>query len=381
MIEYWIWLTQREHFGAKGCLRLLMDFGTPEAVFSADRDALSRIDGLTAPQVESLLDKDLTAARKTLQLCFEKGIQIVTLHEKNYPAVLRAIDDPPTVLYYLGKLPEFEDRPVIGIVGSRNASAYGCATAERLGYELGCGGCTVVSGLAKGIDAAATRGALKSTDRVVAVLGCGVERIYPRENADLYRALCERGCILSEYPPETPPVPENFPPRNRIISGLSDGVLVVEAAKKSGSLITAERALEQNRDVFAVPGNIGNPACEGTNRLLQNGAFLVQSAQDVLSAYEYRYPQTISSAKASAPKPEKPIDIDIPINYIDLKEIPKDLPEDALAVLLALGTDTLAMDDLIAASGLSAGTAIGAVTMLEVKGLVQRLAGKRFRRL
>lgn len=376
MLEHWIWLSLRGHLGAKGAERLLAAFGSPEAVFEADRTSLLQSGCVSSAMLPALLDKSLDEAQRIVSDCTKKHIHILTLHDEAYPSSLRAVDDPPTVLYMLGSLPALEERPAIGIVGARSASAYGISAAESIGKGFAQGGGIVVSGLAKGIDAAATRGALSASDNVIAVLGCGVDRIYPRENADLYRALCERGCILSEYPPQTAPLPANFPPRNRIISGLSDGVLIVEAASKSGSLITAERALVQNRDIFAVPGNIGIACHEGSNRLLQQGAYPVLSAQDILNAYEFRYPQL----EQVQTKREIPIDIDIPDNYIDLKEIPQDLPEEGRAVMLALGTDTLQMDELIAASGLSASAALCAVTLLEVKGLVQRLAGNRFRR-
>lgn len=384
MIEYWIWLSMRNKVGAKTVLTLLEQFGTIEAVYQATRDQLIHVHGMNEAMLSSLLDKDLLSAQKVLSDCFERGIQIVTLHEDRYPSVLRAINDPPLVLYYLGKFPELENRPVISIVGSRIASAYGLSNAERLGYMLHRGGCTIVSGMAKGIDGAAMRGALKAGNRVIAVLGCGVDRIYPRENEDIYNELSVRGCIVSEYPPKTAPLAEHFPVRNRIISGLSDGIVVVEAAKSSGSLITAEHALEQNRDVFAVPGNIGLASCVGSNRLLKNGAELVESATDILQAYSYRYPDAIYNEPDQSYKQEmteKTIDIDKTINYIDLNEISSELSEEGIAVLKALGTASPTMDELIEQSGLCASKAISTITLLEIKGYVQRLAGNRFRRI
>lgn len=380
MIEYWVWLSNRKNVGARTAAALLEAFGTPQEVYRADRAQLLACDLVTPAMLDSLSDKSLLSANRILSDCAEKGVCILTLHDRDYPASLRAITDPPLLLYTLGTMPELEERPVIGIVGARSASAYGLSVAERMGYQLHAGGCTVVSGMAKGIDGAAMCGALKAGNRVIAVLGCGVDRIYPRENRDIYQELLTRGCIVSEYPPGTPPVPENFPPRNRIISGLSDGVLIVEAAKKSGSLITAESALEQNRDVFAVPGNIGLAACEGSNRLIRNGAELVQSSDDILQAYTYRY-DLDNAPVPSDTLPEKTIDIAKPITYIDAKAIPADLSPDCAAVMLAIGASTVTMDELIEASGLSAGKALGATTLLEVKGCIRRLAGNRFCRL
>lgn len=380
MIEYWIWLSTRSRVGPRTAAALLECFGTPEEVFLADRAALLQSQAVTPAMLPSLLDKSLLEANKILNACCENDIRILTMQEEAYPAALRAIADPPIVLYVKGSIPELEERPVIGIVGSRNASAYGLSVAEQLGYNLHAGSCTVISGMAKGIDGAAMRGALKSGDRVIAVLGCGVERIYPRENTDLYKELLTRGCILSEYPPGTPPLPENFPPRNRIISGISDGVLIVEAAKNSGSLITAEFALEQNRDIFAVPGNIGIAACEGSNRLLKNGAELVQSANDILEAYRFRYPDTVGAAPEAA-SPQKPMETDAPKQYIDINTLSGKLPPAAIEVLRGLGQDTLTMDELIDASGQGAGTVLSMLTLLEIKGFVQQLAGNRFCRL
>lgn len=380
MIEYWVWISTRQNVGARTAAALLEAFGTPEEVFRADREQLAASGCVTPSMLPSLLDKSLRETNRILSDCAAKGIRLLTLHEDAYPASLRAIADPPLVLYMLGNLPETEERPVIGIVGARSASAYGLSVAERMGYALHAGGCTVVSGMAKGIDGAAMRGALKAGNRVIAVLGCGVDRIYPRENKDLYNELLVRGCILSEYPPATPPVAENFPPRNRIISGLSDGVLIVEAAKKSGSLITAESALEQNRDVFAIPGNIGTPACEGSNRLICNGAELVLDASDILQAYAYRYDLPEEQTQPDS-IPEKTIDIDKSINYIDAKAIPEGLSPESETLIRTIGASTMTMDELIAASGMSAGKVLSCATLLEVKGFLRRLAGNRFCRL
>lgn len=382
MIEYWIWLSTRKWVGAKNALMLLSAFGTAEEVYRADREQLSHTVGVTAAMLPSLLDKNLLPSKRILSDCLAKNIQIATLHEQTYPAVLKAIDDTPPVLYYKGSLPDLEQHPVIGIVGARQASAYGLATAERFGYQLHKSGCVIVSGMAKGIDAAAMRGALKAGNRVIAVLGCGVDRIYPQENKDIYTELLTRGCIVSEYPPGTPPLRENFPPRNRIISGLSDGVLVVEAAKHSGSLITAKYALEQNRDVFAVPGSIGLVTNEGSNHLIQQGATLVQSANDIAEVYRYRYPDALTQTAEPTPAPaEKTIDIEQPINYIDLKEISGVLSAEGIAVLKAFETEPRTMDELTEQTGLTAGRVLSTLTLLEVKGYVQHLAGNRYRRL
>lgn len=381
MIEYWLWLSTREQIGIKGALALLDAFGSPEEIFFADSETLKNTAGVSPTMLPALLDKNLLSSKQILSSCYEKNIRILTLQDNDYPSALRAIDDPPLLLYCLGKLPYLEDRPVIGIVGARNASAYGCASAERLGYQLHSGGCTIISGMAAGIDSAAMRGALKAGDRVIAVLGCGVDVVYPRSGKELYRELLTRGCILSEYPPGTAPLAANFPPRNRIISGLSDGVLVVEAAKKSGSLITAECALAQNRDLFAVPGNIGVATCEGSNRLLQEGAALVQSSSDILDTYRYRYPETVYQEEPPRAETtaEKLIDIDKSIIYIDFNKITKEVSEDGAAVLRVLGTKELTLDELCAETELPAGKLLGTLTLLEIKGYLEHCAGSRYR--
>ena len=248
MLEYWLWLSGRRGLGVRGLRALLEQFGTPEAVYCAsDAEYPSGIrpDGRT-----SLADKELAPARQILQQCYRQCIHIVTLQDAVYPQRLKNIDDAPLVLYYQGVLPDFDAEPVIAMVGTRRASAYGLLQAKRLGYELGRYGAIVVSGGAAGIDTLALRGAVSSGTPPVAVFACGVDVDYPAANRSLFEDLRTNGCVMSELPPGTPPLPEHFPSRNRILSGLALGSVVVEAPKKSGALITARHALEQGRDVF-----------------------------------------------------------------------------------------------------------------------------------
>ena len=273
MLEYWLWLSGRRGLGVRGLRALLEQFGTPEAVYCAsDAEYPSDIrpDGRT-----SLADKELAPARQILQQCYRQCIHIVTLQDAVYPQRLKNIDDAPLVLYYQGVLPDFDAEPVIAMVGTRRASAYGLLQAKRLGYELGRYGAIVVSGGAAGIDTLALRGAVSSGTPPVAVFACGVDVDYPAANRSLFEDLRTNGCVMSELPPGTPPLPEHFPSRNRILSGLALGSVVVEAPKKSGALITARHALEQGRDVFTLPGNLGNPTCEGNIQLLKEGAILI----------------------------------------------------------------------------------------------------------
>ena len=291
---YWIWLSMLPGISEREKRYMLAYFGSPEDCYHGEEADFAGMEELHQSAAEALQNKDLTQARGILRLCEKYGIEILTFYDKRFPVVLRNIPDPPLVLYYRGKLPEFNTRPMIGVVGTRKASVYGLKSARQLGKELTQHGMLVVSGMAEGIDAMATWGALDACGTPVGVLGCGVDRIYPRCNRDLFRKMEHEGCLLSEYPPGTPPNRWQFPRRNRIISGLSCGVLVVEAPEKSGALITARQALEQGRDVYVVPGNIGVETCAGSNGLLRDGAVAVMSGWDIAGEYVYHYPSIIT---------------------------------------------------------------------------------------
>ena len=321
------------------------------------------------------------------------------------------------MLYYKGQLPDFDGSPVIGVVGTRKASAYGLQTAKRMGYQIGrCGG-IVVSGLAFGIDSMAMSGALTAGTPVVGVLGCGADVVYPPSNRGLFQDTAQYGCIISEFAPGTPPFGWNFPRRNRIISGLSCGVLVVEAPEGSGALITADRALEQGRDVFVVPGNIDIPTFVGSNGLIREGATPVSSGWDILCEYEALYPDKIRKDTAPAHQtaypdevkkvaseaekatrkvaqtpriPEKKenvkkdfakkgIDKEPVAPYIDLNDILPKLSAEEAAVVNALRQGERLVDDVIAETGLTTGKLLSSLTMLELKGILMRLPGKRIR--
>ena len=265
-------------------LRKLLDhFGECARVWKARPEDLQRVHGIgpvlarriaAACRDETLLEQELTLVRRA-------GVTLVTLEDAEYPKRLREIYDPPPVLYVRGAVSSLND-VAVAVVGSRRASRDGVKTAERLSYDLAACGITVISGLARGIDGAAHRGALKAQGRTLAVLGCGLARVYPPEHARLAGEIAERGAVISEYPMRTAPLAQNFPRRNRLISGLSLGVVIVEAAQKSGALITADCALEQGREVFAVPGPITRVTSEGTHALLKQGARLVTSVEDIL---------------------------------------------------------------------------------------------------
>jgi len=279
MLIHWIWLATRPHMTDWVKATLVRHFGDAESVYFAGD--YSGIEGLTQEGIEALKDRNLTPAEEILAQCDREGLQILTYQDAAYPKRLQNIPDPPLVFYYKGRLPDFDGLPLIGVVGTRRASAYGLTAAKRMGYQIArCGG-VVVSGMAAGIDGMSMKGALTAGGTVVGVLGCGADVVYPIGNRSLFSDTARYGCILSEFPPGTPPVKWNFPKRNRVISGLSCGVLVVEAPEKSGALITARQAADQGRDVFVVPGNIDVDTFVGSNRLLRDGATAVSSGWDI----------------------------------------------------------------------------------------------------
>jgi DNA processing protein len=262
--------------------KLLYAFGAPQNILAASRESLMAVEGVgekIAAEISALKEED--AAREFTRA--EKlGIKIITCIDREYPVNLKEIIDPPVVLYIKGQI-KAQDALGVAIVGSRKASFYGLSQAERLAGELSWRGVTVISGLARGIDTCAHRGALKYSGRTIAVIGSGFDRMYPEENNELMEAIAQQGAVVSEFPLATPPYGQNFVRRNRVISGLSLGVLVVEASRNSGALITADFALQQGRDVFALPGEIGVPTAYGTNRLIQDGAKSVLDVDDILA--------------------------------------------------------------------------------------------------
>ena len=414
MLVHWIWLAHRPGLTDRTKVALLRHFSDPEEIYFADGGAFDHLEELTEEARKALRDKDLRPAEEILAACRREKLHILTYRDAAYPARLKNISDPPVVLYYKGSLPDFDGSPVIGIVGTRKASAYGLQTAKRMGYQIGLCGGIVVSGMAFGIDGLAMAGALTAGQMTVGVLGCGADVVYPPSNRSLFEDVERYGCIISEFPPGTPPVKWNFPRRNRLISGLSCGVLVVEAPEKSGALITARQAAEQGRDVFVVPGNIDIPTCVGSNRLLRDGAIAVGSGWDVLSEYEAWYPDKIrredgtvhqaaypdevrraseEEAKtrkkvAQAPRlpgekentekesDKKVIDKDQSRPYIDLNDILPKLSDEERTIVAALRDGARLVDDVIAETGLTTGKMLACMTLLELKGILKRLPGK-----
>lgn len=390
MLVHWIWLSTRSGMSEREKYILLQHFEDPEDIF------YEKHFDVKPDAKESLLDKDLSAARKILDDCADLGIHICTLQDAAYPARLKNIADPPLVLYYKGRLPDFDSAPAVAIVGTRKASAYGLSTAQKMGYQIAKCGAIVVTGLAGGIDGAGAKGALMADGTVVGVLGCGADKVYPAYHKSLYADTEHQGCLITEFPPHTPPFGWNFPKRNRIMSGLSNGVLVVEAPEKSGALITARDAAEQGRDVFCVPGNIDVETFAGSNALLRDGATPVFCGWDVVSEYQGLYGDKVHPFTAAdyseksllkvAQKPltpdkspsfdrkkeKKPIDKSGKQPYSDIHDALT--PEQRKIVDLLKNGEKL-LDEIIAESGMSAQNVSSVVTMLQIKGIISKKAG------
>ena len=284
MLKYWVWLAELPRLKGPFRLALLRHFGSPEDIFFADREELLLAEDVPPGQAELALNRDLSAADRILADCQRLGQRILTIQDAEYPQRLRNIFDPPLVLYVKGRMPVMDEEAAIAVVGTRECTPYGTACGERLGRELAASGAVVVTGLARGVDSAAARGALRAGGSVVGVTGGGLDVVYPPENGDLYADVAATGVLLSEYPPGSPPDKAHFPVRNRIMSGLSVAALVVEAPGHSGALITARLALEQGREVYAVPGPIDAPDSVGCNRLIRDGAGLAAEGWDPAEA-------------------------------------------------------------------------------------------------
>lgn len=297
---YWVWLSCRIGASCGEFLRLFLKYESPYEIYMAEPSELAETEGVGERTLAALSDKSLEEASDIIGFCSRSGISILPYSDPAYPNRLRLLRDPPVLLYVKGKLPELDSRVAVAVVGTRRMSEYGRECAYRISYELGAAGVIVVSGMALGIDGTAACGALNGGGSTVAVLGCGVDIIYPREHAKLCEHIISGGAAISEYPPGTPPAGGNFPRRNRIISGLCQGVLVIEADMKSGAMITANHAAEQGRHIFAIPGNLGEENTEGTNKLIREGAIVVINTEDILGEYSYLYGKSIDMTRLSA---------------------------------------------------------------------------------
>jgi DNA processing protein len=352
--RYWIGFTLVKGVGAVRFQHLLEHFGNAEFAWEASPAELAEA-GLSLKLIERLValreKVDLSRIWDQIQ---SKDIQVLTWLDEAYPQRLREIEQPPPVLYLRGEL-SAEDDWAVAIVGSRRVTPYGRQVTEEIASFLAANGVTVVSGLARGVDALAHKAALKAGGRTLAVLGSGVDRIYPPENRALAELIFERGAVMSDYAPGTPPEASNFPPRNRIISGLSMAVVVVEAGETSGALITAEFAAEQGREIFAVPGNILAPQSKGTNKLIQQGALPLLSADDIMQALNLT---RVGQHKAAR------------------KALPADAVEAKL--LTTIGEEPLHVDEIRNQTGLPVEKVSATLVMMELKGMVRQVGNMHY---
>ena len=396
--EYWIWLQTALGAGANTA-DILSYFETPEKLYLAGSDEW-RLSGLfTEKRINALRNSTPSQTMAVFKECRAKGYTILTPDDVGYPDRLKNLPDMPLVLYGLGDCSVIKDELSIGMVGTRDASSYGIETAQKLSYRLAEAGATIVSGGALGIDSEAHAGAMLAKGRTFAFLGCGLSYAYLKENAALRRAITRYGALFSEYQPFAAPTRASFPIRNRLISGTTLGIVVIEAGVKSGSLITADRALEQGKDVFAVPGDIVRSSFDGTNHLIKNGAKPVFSADDILSEYEYKYGHLYDSEKASLSLNE--------LNYVDYRKPkakgektkitepvkqktsvadtkadstpPQGVSDDAKAVYKALSKGEMHIDDIVRATNMKMNTVLSSLTELEIFGAVEQMPGKKYK--
>lgn len=444
-VRYWLWLSLRLSPGSSAIDTVLGHFSyDAKAVFKADQKELEKVPGLKNDVIDALADKSLDETRDIYGWCMTQNVGLLAYDSPHYPERLRSISRPPVLLYYKGKLPDFDKNVCIAAVGTRRFTEYGQREGYIISRDLAMAGAIVVSGMARGIDSICHRGALDAGGHTVAVLGCGINRIYPPENGPLMDEISLSGTLLTEFKPDTPPIGANFPIRNRIISGLCQGTLVVEADDHSGAMITARTASQQGRDLFALPGKVDEQNSQGTNSLIKDGAKMVTSAKDILTEYEFYYPDTIrtenlpvflprfvtgihqreqvmkatkvlitkvatdtwsqeeqkksdKSAKKNKPnsksngktqKTEEVIE-NLPVDADDSAgaavpeeiEVPKFIGKIQADILKLMPMDRPVSADDLAKQGHEVSTILSAMTMLEVGGLVRCLPGGLYQRL
>jgi len=431
-ILYWLWLSEKCGIASKEFGRLVERYEDPFDLYRLDEDEIEYLEGIGNALKRRLGEKSLESAYSILRYCKKNGVSVVPYTDPMYPARLRSIEDPPVLLYVLGDLPDMNNRLCIGMVGTRKMSEYGRQTAYKISYELASAHAVIVSGMAKGVDGVAACGALASKGQTVAVLGCGISTVYPKQHQRLMGAIQKQGAVITEYPPSEKPLGANFPRRNRIISGLCQGVLVVEGNMGSGALITAKLAVAQGRDLFALPGKVNEDNSEGPNELIRNGAHVALSADDILEQYDFLYHdmlnykglnrarrsmvpeesamkrygvsalyqakektekvgKTESAETARSPlretKPAAPSRIESKPVAEKTEERPdrtgeilSSLDEVTRQVFAAMPTDRAVSPDGIDANGASIGEVITALTLLELSGLVSSLPGGLYQR-
>ncbi len=419
-VLYWIWLSLRCGVASRDFGRLMDKYDDPFDIYRLEDEETEGLSGISDSLKARLTDRSLEEAYSILRYCKQSKIEIMPYSHKKYPSRLRAIEDPPVLLYVKGSFPDLNERLCVGMVGTRRISDYGREMSYNIAYELTAANAVVVSGMALGVDGACAAGALAAGGPTVAVLGCGLSVVYPKEHTALKAAIEKRGAVISEYPPSERPNGYNFPKRNRIISGLCQGVLVVEGSASSGALITARHAEVQGREVFALPGKVGESNSEGPNELIKNGAIVVLSAEDIIAEYDFLYHDCINyrglrkakstrveagvalerygiasvyrrpkrgqegqGAVANAPNSSKvsgTVKIsdgigDTPATRDTAEAALSTLDEVSRSVYLAMPLDKAVTPDALPLEGLDIGAVITAFTMLEISGLVESLPG------
>ena len=371
-IEKWLKLIRADSIGPITFAKLIKYFGSAETVLGASVSELAKVDGVgfkTAERIAATRNKFDPAVE--LELAQKLGVWIVNLDDKRYPPALKQIYDPPPVLYIKGSFTR-QDNLAISIVGSRHCSLYGQEQSSRLAHFLSSAGFTICSGMARGIDTAAHQGALSAGGRTIAVQGCGLANVFPPENKKLFALIAESGACISELPLQYEPLPENFPPRNRIIAGLSLGTIVIEASFRSGALITARAALDCNREVMAVPGKIDSPLSKGAHRLIKQGAKLIESVEDVMEALGYIGEQLETHVSAAAAKASEKIEKPL----FDVSQLK--LSSDEKTIFDCLGKEPLHIEQIIADTNLTPGSVNASLISLRLKGLIKQLPGSLF---
>lgn len=360
-LKYWLALSFIKDVGPVTIKRLLSAFHSPERILNASLKELNEIDDIAEARAKKICSfNSWDKIEQEINLIKQHNLRVIKYTDREYPESLRQIDDSPVILYLKGNLVE-QDKYSVAMVGSRMMTEYGKMIAERLSFELASMGITIVSGMARGIDTVSHRGALKAGGRSIAVLGCGLDNPYPPENKELFEMLSSSGCVISEFPIGTPPNKEHFPKRNRLISGLSLGVLVVEATNNSGSLITAGYALEQGKDVFAVPGNITSKCSEGTNILIKRGAKLVARVEDIIEELSPKLKGLLQENTAKTGIQDK-----LEIN------------DEEKALCNILSHDPKHIDLIARETQMPQSKLLGLLLSLEIRGIVRQTEGKRF---
>ena len=417
---YWIWLARACGVASKCFVRLIERFGDPFEVYSLDESEIEYIEGIGQQLKVKLCDKNLEESYSVIKFCKKNKVDIISYADKRYPSRLKQLEDPPAVLFCRGRMPDFNDRLCVAVVGTRKMSEYGKQTAYKIAYELAAANVVVVSGMALGIDGVAAGGALAAEGETVAVLGSGIDVIYPREHDVLCSEIVRSGAVITEFMPSTPPDKYNFPIRNRIISGLCQGTLVVEGDRRSGALITARAAIKQGREVFALPGKVDESNSEGPNELIRDGANVVLSADDITNHYDFLYHDVIHYRGLKKAKDRSQLDYqlisdlcicsksykksefsareenetelykiaDVPLkdslNQTDNKEQENELlaglDDGAKRIFSQMPIETAVSPDSLVEEGFDVGDVITSLTMLELCGLVTSLPGGLYMR-